>query len=174
VFQRRQDGSENFYRPWNDYGAGFGRLTGEFWLGNDNLAALISTKQYRMRVDLRDWAYNTGYADYSLFIVGDASTDYKLSSIGSCSGDAGDALAYHIGMKFTTYDRDNDVASSSNCAQTSSGAWWYKDCYDANLNGRYNASDGGVDWGYWPFPSKGMKFTEMKIRPANGSSYSSV
>lgn len=48
-------------------------------------------------------------------------------------------MTYHNGWKFTTWDRDNDVALS-NCALTHHGAWWYKNCHLANLNGKYGES----------------------------------
>ncbi|KAK3776508.1 hypothetical protein RRG08_060223 [Elysia crispata] len=42
VIQKRQDGSVDFYRTWDDYRVGFGTLEGEFWLGNDNIHYLTS------------------------------------------------------------------------------------------------------------------------------------
>ena len=34
---RRQDGSVNFERSWQDYKSGFGTLLTEFWFGNENM-----------------------------------------------------------------------------------------------------------------------------------------
>jgi len=167
VFQRRIDGSEIFYRSWTNYALGFGRLDGEFWIGNDNLAALTSSKQYRLRVDLGDWEGNYRYAEYSNFNVGGASSTYILTSLGVYSGDAGDSLTYHRFMMFTTYDMDNDRWTTGNCAVNRRGAWWYDNCEASNLNGEYNNTVfQGIHWGGWMGIHYSLRFTEMKIRPA--------
>ena len=111
VFQRREDGSVNFFRYWTDYQQGFGSLSGEFWLGLDKIHRLISTAT-QLRVDMRDFEGNSSYARYSSFSVGDSVSQYTLS-VSGYSGTAGDSLAYHSGSKFSTRDQDNDHSSGS-------------------------------------------------------------
>ena len=86
VFQKRLDGSVNFYRGWNDYKKGFGNLNGEFWLGLDKIHRLTKTKN-KLRVDLEDFDRNTVYAEYSYFAITDERNKYKLS-LGTYSGNS--------------------------------------------------------------------------------------
>ena len=84
VFQKRLNGSVDFYRGWDDYRRGFGNLNGEFWLGLDKIHRLTKERS-KLRVDLEDFSGNTAYAEYSSFGVGDEGSKYKLS-LGSYSG----------------------------------------------------------------------------------------
>ena len=104
VFQRRQDGSTEFYRTWNDYKQGFGSLDGEHWLGNDRMHRLTSQRAYELRIDLADWEGNTRYAVYDSFSVADESDYYRLS-IGPYSGTAGNEwMVYYLYGSMLFYD----------------------------------------------------------------------
>ena len=86
VFQKRLDGSVDFYRGWADYKRGFGNLNGEFWLGLDKINRLTNSERYKLRVDLEDTTRKTAYAVYDSFAVTSEKSKYKLS-IGTYSGE---------------------------------------------------------------------------------------
>jgi syndecan 4 len=69
-------------------------------------------------------------------------------------------------MYFSTYDSDNDENPYFNCALGRLGAWWYKQCHRANLNGEYgntNHSD-GINWHAWTGFEYSMTEVRMMIR----------
>ncbi|XP_006835053.1 PREDICTED: fibrinogen C domain-containing protein 1 [Chrysochloris asiatica] len=178
VFQRREDGSVNFFRGWEAYRDGFGKLTGEHWLGLKRIHALTTQAAYELHVDLQDFDNSTAYAHYGSFGVGLFSVDpeedgYPLT-VAEYSGTAGDSLLKHSGMRFTTKDRDSDH-SENNCAAFYRGAWWYRNCHTSNLNGQYlrgaHASYAdGIEWSSWTGWQYSLKFSEMKIRPVREDS----
>ena len=94
VFQRRQDGSVDFYRGWNEYKLGFGQLTAEFWLGNDKIHRLTASRARSLRLELGDWNGAKAYAKYGKFYIRDEQAKCRLE-VGSYSGTAGDSLAWH-------------------------------------------------------------------------------
>ena len=85
VFQKRLDGSVDFYRGWADYQNGFGDLNGEFWLGLDKIHRLTNGDTFKLRVDLEDWEGETRFAEYDMFAISDEASKYRLS-LGSYSG----------------------------------------------------------------------------------------
>ncbi|KAL9982378.1 hypothetical protein ACROYT_G004411 [Oculina patagonica] len=174
VFQKRLNGSVDFYLGWKSYKNGFGDLNGEFWLGNDNLHRLTAADDVMLRVDLEDFDDAIKYAEYTTFKVADEGDKYRLL-IGGYSGTAGDMM-YETsqsanGMQFSTKDNDNDPAGGS-CAVAYKGAWWYRTCHASNLNGLYHGGQhsshaDGVNWYSFRGHYYSLKRTEMKLRPVS-------
>ena len=57
--------------------------------GNDNLHLMTSNDRQRLRVDLADFEGNTAYAEYDDFDVDSARAKYRLASLGTYRGTAG-------------------------------------------------------------------------------------
>ncbi|NP_001315274.1 microfibril-associated glycoprotein 4 isoform X1 [Danio rerio] len=170
VIQRRMDGSVNFYRPWRDYKRGFGNVEGEYWLGLENLYQLTRHKKFMLRVDLEDFEGRRGFAQYSSFSVGCECEGYKLQVSGFTDGGAGDSLSGHNGVKFSTFDKDQDTYDK-NCAKEFLGAFWYGSCHTTNPNAVYLWGEDathhaiGVCWYTWKGThTVSMKIISMKIK----------
>jgi len=155
VFSRRVDGSVDFYKPWVDYKEGFGKPSGDYWLGLDRVHRLTNILPAKLRIDLRAHTKDKGgkYGQWNNFFIANESKKYRLTVSKFEDHGVGNSLAYHSGRPFSTYDHDND-AWGSNCAAYFHGAWWYGACHHSNLNGKYYRYPGthpnnyadGADW----------------------------
>ncbi|XP_053387863.1 uncharacterized protein LOC123542214 [Mercenaria mercenaria] len=140
MFQYRFNGSMDFYRNFSEYEQGFGNLKTEFWLGLRYIEELASQERTELRIDLEAANGTTGFETFDNFSLS-AGPAYTLH-IGSTIASSGISSGYrfgpfHNGMNFTTYDHDADPSKTRNCAVSFHGAWWYRNCFNANLNGKY-------------------------------------
>ncbi|KAH8252931.1 hypothetical protein KR032_002745 [Drosophila birchii] len=168
AIQRRLDGSVNFYRNWDAYSKGFGKLNGEFFMGLEKIHRLTTSQPHELYISFKRFSGETSYAHYDDFLIGSAEEGYELTLLGHYQGNASDALRTHDKMKFSTFDRDNDAFTHMNCAVHHQGAWWYDFCSRSNLNGKYfkeevdNAQ--GIYWEPW-YSFRSLKSVQMLIRP---------
>ena len=178
VFQRRMDGTQNFFGTEFNYINGFGEFDREFWLNLNNIHRLtmLSGVNTTLRVDLDDFDGNTRFAKYSTFQILNAATEYRLVVMGY-SGDAGDSLSSDDGQAFITPElvssrfqawwRNTSLSDQEIRRLESSGSQHF-----ANLNGRRYHRSGqqinsildGVYWSSWRGLFYSLKFTEMKLR----------
>ncbi|XP_033169862.1 ryncolin-2 isoform X2 [Drosophila mauritiana] len=151
VIAFRFDGSEDFNKDWQNYKAGFGALSSEFFIGLDKLHSLTNSEHHELLIIMKK---KSGEERFAL-------------------GDAGDSLRYHAGKKFTTFDQDNDD-NGQNCARTHAGAWWYgRECFESNLFGTFQSKYGqeigyfkGILWkSFLPGPTGSLSYVRMLIRP---------
>ncbi|XP_049548152.1 angiopoietin-related protein 1-like [Anopheles darlingi] len=164
VVQHRFDGSVDFNQNWAKYRDGFGNFDKEFWLGLEKMHLITTARPHEIIFEIKDFWDNYGYARYDAFKIANESEQYRLS-IGMYSGTAGDSMAHHRDMKFSTKDRDNDMYDDK-CAENCKGAWWYNDCCNSNLNGMYRNFDYWHSMFWYKFNKRepGLSFSRMMIR----------
>ncbi|KAF8787967.1 Techylectin-5A like protein [Argiope bruennichi] len=95
VIQRRgkYPVQQDFYIDWESYKNGFGNLTQEFWLGNQNISNLCLSR-YKIRFDLVDMDEVERFAVYEKFNLTDSKYTIDISGY---SGNATDAMQHHNG-----------------------------------------------------------------------------
>ena len=142
IIQKNVPGNGSiFNRSWIDYRNGFGDPAEKYyWFGNEKVYQLVSSESWKLRVEVQSKNTKKWYsAEYESFLLSNEATKYAIK-VSGCTGDAGDAFSVASssdwktnGMKFTTFDKDNDKAPG-NCAKDVSG-WWYNYCGTSTLNG---------------------------------------
>ncbi|XP_064601073.1 fibrinogen-like protein 1 [Liolophura sinensis] len=174
VIQRRDGGMVDFYRDWSDYKAGFGRLTDEFWIGNEHLHQLTRQATYKLKIDMWDWAGEYYYAESNFVYVSGESEYYTLyapDNYYAYSGFGGSGLRVHRGS-FMTFDHQDPSMISDNCAQKFHCGWWFTTCVrNANLNGRYysggyeniSTKSRNIDDIYWHSVEQSLKKVVMRL-----------
>ena len=171
ILRRKSDVSlqVNFNRTWTEYENGFGDLNTEFWYGLRNIHCLTARDTVQLQVQLNH-SNGTGLTwTYHDFTIDGAEDDYRLY-IGKAEGPSGfhDALRYHNGRSFSTFDNDNDDNSGLNCATHNGGGWWFRACYHSFLTGSHTARNlhKNIYWGDGggATASHYVPHVEMKIR----------
>ncbi|KAH8419402.1 hypothetical protein KR222_010667, partial [Zaprionus bogoriensis] len=120
IIQRRFNGKVNFYRSWEKYKNGFGKLDSEFFTGLEKLYLITKEHRHELLIQMTDLTNTSFYAHYDNFTISDEVSQYTLKSLGNYSGNATDAMNFSLEQPFSTYDQLNDV-----CALKYKAAWWF-------------------------------------------------
>ena len=176
MIQRRVDGTVDFdQKLWEDYAAGFGDVTGNFWIGLETMHQLTTEQPMRLDIYIELFEGEPFTFSYDSFVIGNETSNYQLFVSGfsqSAERLTRDPLAIVNLYGFTTRDNDNDD-TRGNCASLSNGGWWYRACGFINLNGEYQGNQSPTYKGimlkyidteeFPPENSKAVKTTEMRL-----------
>ena len=110
---------------WASFKIGFGPLTGDHWLGMDNIRSILNGNTMQLRYE--DYSSSVTYATYTGFSIGPETSNYVLSlgtKIDGLLDPSGTYASFHSGQPFSTLDRVNNA-----CVANYGGGWWYNNCY---------------------------------------------
>ncbi|XP_042867272.1 ryncolin-1-like [Penaeus japonicus] len=160
--RQRQTPQVDFNRSWTEYKEGFGDPTGEFWLGNEMLHRITSSRKYSLRVDLTLTNQIQQFAEWEEFRLGSETDKYRMNLENYLSLSTTYSNCLNIDNRyFTTYDRDYDY-SSGNCAASIGGGWWTYNCRYMHLTAVYNQSLNVTCTG----TRLQISSAQMKVRPS--------
>ena len=165
VIQKRFDGSVDFNRNWTDYRNGFGNIdvNGEYWLGNEFVHQYTSMYETNLILEAVTFGGEKNTTKLQSFKLSDEVSKY-IFEFGTCEGLCSLALNKR---KFSTPDQDND-GSIKHCAAMF-GAWWHKNCFWVNFNGKYSNTNPvphwtGITWKEFRGSAESLKETKMMVR----------
>nr|KAG5701922.1 hypothetical protein BaRGS_014987 [Batillaria attramentaria] len=109
--------------------------------GLETLHTTTSSGNWALRIDLGNLEGNMAYATYTGFYITNCTDKYRLMFDLGCfriqsACISGDSLSYSRNQSFSTHDADHDTWHF-NCAVDRHGAWWFRNCGYAHLNGEY-------------------------------------
>lgn len=132
----RNDGKSYHNKTWAEFVKGYAIDDSNFWIGLDNMRALISSGFTAMRIFIQfsnttslylTWTYSgvaiqvSTFKDYAL-----TYSDYKCDAKNVTLCDDTNKNCIVSGKSFSTIDKDNDW-NLSNLAQKGQAGWWYDD-----------------------------------------------
>ncbi|KAH8363088.1 hypothetical protein KR084_005234, partial [Drosophila pseudotakahashii] len=170
------DHLENFNRTWDEYRAGFGNLSRDFWFGNEFTHKILYRDDHELRVELQEEDQEIAdWAEYPLFRLDSERYNYQLLVEGEIRGSLPGGLEQLNGMDFSTYDRRRDPhdpksSEDSTCAQQYGGGWWFDRCSQSNLNGElgvHQKRSPSIIWSNWRTGTEKQKMSRMMIRPVD-------
>ncbi|KAH8416933.1 hypothetical protein KR222_007186, partial [Zaprionus bogoriensis] len=127
VILQRIKGGVDFNRTWIEYREGFGTFDGDFILGLDKIHRLTNDQPHELYIHMETYFGSFYNARYDEFAISGEDDQFRLK-LGIFSGNTNDFLDLHRNMQFSTFDRDNDLSESCNCAEWI-GGWWNHFCF---------------------------------------------
>ncbi|KAL7647570.1 UNVERIFIED_CONTAM: hypothetical protein RMT77_001170 [Armadillidium vulgare] len=161
----------NFTRNWEEYKNGFGTVGKEYWLGNEVLHIMTSSRNYILRMEAQDGFGREIWGEWNEFSVNSEDDKYRLLVTNyNEKSSASDGFSYVHNNYFSTFDVDNDKWEEGSCSLEYTGGWWTNDCFYDHPTGIYGEEDEskGIILNPWSKSDDTIRYAKMlqlKIRP---------
>ncbi|XP_046361025.2 angiopoietin-4-like [Haliotis rufescens] len=127
LIMTQTSGNENFTRTWEEYKMGFGSLSGDHWLGNENVHYITSGRTHFLLVELwtpgADIFNQLAQRFYVDFLVGPEVDDYKMTFSSTFPNPQWVQLPAECLVSDTPFSTP-DVDHSGAAGVTKSGFWF--------------------------------------------------